>query len=42
MLLGVDKGMVERYANLLNCNIFDLPFVYLGLLIETKPWRVEM
>lgn len=33
---------MDRYANLLNCKTFSLPFVYLGLLIGGNSRRVDM
>lgn len=35
--IGVDKVVTERYANLLNCRVMHVPFVYLGIPIGANP-----
>lgn len=35
--IGMEGVMVERMADLLNCRILALPFIYLRLLIGTNP-----
>jgi len=32
-IISGDSGLIERYANFLNCKLLSLPFVYLGVPI---------
>jgi len=36
-VLGVDRNVIQRYFKVLNCNIIEVPFKYLGLPVEVNP-----
>lgn len=38
---GVARDVVEKFAKFLNCVSLSTPFVYLGIPIDTNPWRLE-
>ena len=37
--IGVKDGVIKRYADVLNCRVLSLLFVYLGLPIGANPRR---
>lgn len=39
--IGVEKKVVERYAEILNCRRLSILFIYLGILIGANPRREE-
>ena len=40
-VIGVERDVVERYADLLNCKVLFLPFIYLDLPIGSNSRMVE-
>nr|KYP44529.1 Putative ribonuclease H protein At1g65750 family [Cajanus cajan] len=39
--LGIESGLVESYAHLLNCKILSFPFTYLGIPIGANPRKKD-
>lgn len=39
---GVERNTLETFANIFNCRLMSIPFMYLGMLMGANPRRLEV